>query len=162
MINVEIVRARKNLGHPETAALVRRAAGAVLEIERIEEPCRVEVLLTDDEGIRSINLETRGVDAPTDVLSFPLNELTAGAFEACDCERDLDTGEILLGDMVINIPRCEAQGEEYGHGYRREASYLAVHSMLHLLGYDHMDEGAEKAKMRAREDEVMSRLKIER
>ncbi len=161
-MSVTVTRERANLGHSETAGLVKKAVAAVLLAEGITEPCRVDVLLTDDKGIREINSEHRGVDAATDVLSFPMNELTPGRFEAESCEKDYDTGEIILGDMVIDIPRCEKQGEEYGHGYKREVSYLAVHSTLHLLGYDHMDEGPEKAQMRSREDEIMERLKIGR
>lgn len=162
MSTVTVTRDKPLLGHPETAALVKRAVLAALASEGIDAPCRVDVLLTDDEGIHAINLGQRGVDAPTDVLSFPLNELTPGAFDPEGCERDLDTGEIPLGDMVIDIPRCAAQGEEYGHGYRREVSYLAVHSTLHLLGYDHLDEGEEKALMRSREEAVMEKLRIPR
>ncbi len=162
MSTVTVTRDKPLLGHPETAALVKRAVLAALASERIDAPCRVDVLLTDDEGIHAINLEHRGVDAPTDVLSFPLNDLTPGAFDPEGCERDLDAGEVLLGDMVIDIPRCAAQGEEYGHGYRREVSYLAVHSTLHLLGYDHLDEGEEKALMRSREEAVMEKLRIPR
>ena len=159
---VTITRDKPGLGHTETAALVKRAVCAVLEAEGINDSCHVDVLLTDDEGIHAINLEHRGVDRPTDVLSFPLNELTPGDFDPEACEVDFDTDEILLGDMVICIPRCEVQGEEYGHGYKREVSYLAVHSTLHLLGYDHLDEGPEKARMRAREDAVMEKLEITR
>ncbi len=162
MSTVTVTRERPGLGHPETAALVKRAILAALASEGIGAPCRVDVMLTDDRGIHAINLEHRGVDAPTDVLSFPLNDLTPGAFDPETCETDLDAGEVLLGDMVIDIPRCEAQGEEYGHGYRREVSYLAVHSTLHLLGYDHLDEGEEKALMRSREEAVMERLGVPR
>ncbi len=162
MSTVTVTREKKNLGHPETAGLVKRAVLAVLEAEGIREACHVDVMLTDDEGIHAINLEHRGVDAATDVLSFPLNELTPGEFDPEGCEVDFDTDEILLGDMVLDIPRCEAQGVEYGHGYRREVSYLAVHSTLHLLGYDHLDEGAEKALMRSREEAVMTRLRTGR
>ncbi len=162
MTTVTIARDKPRLGRPETAALIKKAVAAALKAEGIGTPCHVDVLLTDDEGIHAINLEHRGVDAPTDVLSFPLNELTPGDFDPETCERDLDTGEILLGDMVIDIPRCERQGEEYGHGYRREVSYLAVHSTLHLLGYDHLDEGPEKARMRSREDAIMESLQITR
>ena len=115
----------------------------------------VSVLLTDDEGIRLINREYRDLDRPTDVLSFPMNDLTAGKFDPSMCERDPDTGEILLGDMVLSIPRCEEQGEEFGHGYDREVQYLTVHSVLHLLGYDHVDEGPMKKQMRAREKMIM-------
>ena len=160
MSTVTVTRDRPGLGRPETAALVKKAVLAALKAENIATPCRVDVLLTDDGGIHAINLEHRGVDAPTDVLSFPLNELTPGAFDPEGCETDYDTGEILLGDMVIDIPRCEAQGEEYGHGFKREVSYLAVHSTLHLLGYDHLDEGPQKAQMRGREKVIMEQLNI--
>lgn len=161
-MSVTVTRDKPGLGRPETAALVKRAVAAALKAEGIEAPCHVDVMLTDDEGIHAINLAHRGVDAPTDVLSFPLNELTPGELALEGCEVDYDTGEILLGDMVIDIPRCEAQGKEYGHGYRREVSYLAVHSTLHLLGYDHLDEGPEKARMRGREDEIMEKIGIDR
>ena len=95
------------------------------------------------------------MDRPTDVLSFPQNELIPGRFDAAGCERDMDSGAVLLGDMMISVPRCQAQGLEYGHGYRRELMYLTVHSVLHLLGYDHVDEGEMKAQMRAREKAIM-------
>ena len=158
MSTVSVTRDRPRLGRPETAGLIKKAVAAVLTAEGILDPCHVDVLLTDDEGIHAINLEHRGVDAPTDVLSFPMNELSPGKFDRGQCEVDFDTGEVMLGDMVVNIPRCEAQGEEYGHGYRHEVSYLAVHSTLHLLGYDHMDEGVEKALMRGREKAAMQLL----
>ena len=162
MTTVTVTRDKPNLGCPETAGLVKKAVAAVLRAEGIEPPCHVDVLLTDDGGIHAINLTHRGVDAPTDVLSFPLNELTPGAFDPEGCELDHDTGEILLGDMVISIPRCQAQAAEYGHGYRREVMYLAVHSTLHLLGYDHLDEGPQKARMRTREEAVMADLGVPR
>ena len=126
-----------------------------LDAEGVDVPCVISVMLTDDEGIRTVNREFRGVDRATDVLSFPLNELTPGHFDADVCERDLDTGSILLGDMMISIPRCKTQGEEFGHGYSREIQYLTVHSVLHLLGYDHVDEGEMKRQMRAREKRIM-------
>ncbi|MCD8344091.1 MAG: rRNA maturation RNase YbeY, partial [Oscillospiraceae bacterium] len=110
------------------------------------------------DGIHEINLAQRGVDAPTDVLSFPMNELTEGEFDPAECERDFDTGKLMLGDMVISLERCAAQGEEYGHGFEREVSYLTVHSVLHLLGYDHLDEGERKARMRSREKAIMDTL----
>ena len=80
---------------------------------------------------------------------------SSGRFDAALCERDLDTGAILLGDMMISLPRCEEQGIEFGHGFDREIQYLTVHSVLHLLGYDHVDEGPMKAQMRAREKEIL-------
>jgi probable rRNA maturation factor len=161
-VEISITRTRTGLGHPETAGLVKKAIQTTLEAEGIDVLCYVDVMLTDEDTIHEINLENRGVDRPTDVLSFPLNELKPGEFDEDECEIDMDTGGVLLGDMVISIPQCERQGEEYGHGYRREVCYLAVHSTLHLLGYDHMDEGEEKKLMRSREDAVMELLKITR
>ncbi|MBQ5568071.1 MAG: rRNA maturation RNase YbeY [Oscillospiraceae bacterium] len=159
---ISVTRTRRGLGRPETARLVKRAILTALSAEGVEDPCIVDVTLTDDETIHGINLSERGVDRPTDVLSFPLNELSPGQFDPEGCERDMDTGALFLGDMVISIPRCEEQGEEYGHGYKREVSYLAVHSTLHLLGYDHVDEGPMKAQMRSREDAIMDILNIKR
>lgn len=150
-----ISREVKNLGHNESAALIKKAVEMALRAEGIAAPCVISVVLTDDEGIRRVNAEFRGVDSPTDVLSFPMNELTPGSFDAQACERDMDTGALLLGDMMISVPRCAQQGEELGHGYGRELMYLTVHSVLHLLGYDHVDEGEMKRQMRAREKLIM-------
>ena len=125
---------------------IRRAVRAVLEEERVKEPCELSVLITDDEGIRTLNREFRDKDRATDVLSFPMGGT------------DPATGRLLLGDMVLNLDRARAQGEEFGHGADHEISYLTVHSVLHLLGYDHEDEGEEKRKMRAREKIIMKRL----
>ena len=152
---IYISREKKNLGHNEAAAYIKRAINMTLEAENISQPCLVSVMLTDDEGIHEINKEFRDVDRTTDVLSFPLNELVPGEFDPEICERDMDTGSVALGDMMISIPRCEAQGEEFGHGFKREIMYLAVHSTLHLLGYDHIDEGPMKSQMRAREKAIM-------
>jgi probable rRNA maturation factor len=152
---IDISREVKNLGHNNAAAFIKKAVNMALAAERIDEPCIISVVLTDDEGIHEINREFRGVDRATDVLSFPMNELIPGEFSAEDCERDMDTGAVLLGDMMISLPRCEAQGEEFGHGFEREIMYLTVHSVLHLLGYDHVDEGEMKRQMRAREKAIM-------
>ena len=152
---IYVSREKRGLGHPESIRLIRRAAAMALEAEGIGRPCLISVMLTDDEGIRAVNSAFRGVDRATDVLSFPLNELRPGDFDPEACERDPETGALLLGDMMISIPRCLAQGEEYGHGYARELMYLTVHSVLHLLGYDHVDEGAMKRQMRAREKLIM-------
>lgn len=159
---VSVTRTRPGLGHPETARLVKNAVAATLECEGVECDCEVDVTLTDDGTIHEINLAERNVDRPTDVLSFPQNELVPGEFDEDACVWDYENDAALLGDMVISIPRCEAQGEEYGHGYKREVSYLAVHSTLHLLGYDHVDEGEMKRQMRSREDAVMEKLGINR
>ena len=149
-----VSRERAGLGRRNAAALIKKAAAAALEAEGVESAI-ISVMLTDDEGIHRVNRDFRGVDRPTDVLSFPLNELTPGAFDPDDCETDPATGAVMLGDMMISLPRCEAQGEDFGHGFERELGYLTVHSVLHLLGYDHLDEGPMKRQMRAREKEIM-------
>ena len=153
--DIFVSRQKRGLGHPQAAALVKSAVRAALEAEGIPEGCVVNAALTDDEGIRVVNREFRGVDRATDVLSFPFNELVPGGFDAENCERDPESGKILLGDMMISLERCAAQCEEFGHGFDREIRYLCVHSALHLLGYDHVDEGAMKKQMRKREKEIM-------
>ena len=125
-------------------------------------PCEVDVLITDDEGIHQINLEQRGIDRPTDVLSFPMFNYRPGQPQADGADADPATGLTPLGDMVISLERARAQAEEYGHPLERELCYLAVHSVLHLLGYDHMDEGEEKAQMRAREEAILGKLGMTR
>ena len=152
---IEIIREKKNLGHSNAAALVKKAARRALDAEGVDVPCVISVMLTDEEGIRRFNREFRGVDSATDVLSFPQNELTPGEFDPDDCEIDPETGAVLLGDMLLCLDRCRQQGEEFGHGFEREIQYLTVHSVLHLLGYDHVDEGEMKRQMREREKIIM-------
>ena len=142
-------------------ALIRRAIRTALAEEGMDLPCEISVLLTDDAGIHRTNLEMRGVDRPTDVLSFPMFELTPGEHPD-ELDADPATGLIPLGDMVLSMERVAAQAKEFGHSRRRELCYLVVHSVLHLLGYDHLDEGEEKARMRRREDAVMAALGIAR
>lgn len=155
---IYVNRDRRGLGHPDAWRHIKAAVCAALDEEGVAERCEVSVLLTDDASIREINLEQRNIDRATDVLSFPQNELAPGAFDPAICERDPETGAIFLGDMVLSLERCQAQSEEYGHSFEREISYLTVHSVLHLLGYDHLDEGEQKKRMRAREDVIMARL----
>lgn len=158
MHDIQIYREKRNLGYPEAAKLIRRAAKAALKAQNVREDCVINIMLTDDAGIRAINREQRDTDAPTDVLSFPMNELSEGAFDPAACEYDYETEKLLLGDMVLNLERCAAQGIEYGHGFARELSYLTVHSVLHLLGYDHLDEGERKRRMREREKMIMEKI----
>ena len=144
------------------AGLLRETISAALAAEGVAVPCEVDVLLTDDEGIHQINLEQRGIDRPTDVLSFPMFNYAPGQPPADGADADPATGLTPLGDMVISLERARAQAEEYGHPVERELCYLAVHSVLHLLGYDHMDEGEEKAQMRAREEAILGKLGMTR
>ncbi|MCL6611356.1 MAG: rRNA maturation RNase YbeY [Peptococcaceae bacterium] len=133
---------------PELESLVERAALAVLDMEGCREGAEVSVLLTGDDYIRELNRQYRGVDAPTDVLSFAQHE----------GEQMPDPGgEDILGDVVISLQAAARQGEEYGHGLRRELAYLTAHGILHLLGYDHRDEES-RAVMREKEEAALARL----
>ena len=162
-MNHEILIETEVDGAEPYADLLRRVIPAALEAEGVGFPCEVDVLFTDDAGIHAITLEQRGVDAPTDVLSFPMFDLKPGTPPAPeDVEADPGAGLVPLGDMVISLERAQAQGEEFGHGTQREVAYLAVHSVLHLLGYDHLDEGPMKAQMRAREEAILEGLGIGR
>lgn len=143
-------------------ALLEQVITAALDAEQVKTPCEVDVLLTDDAGIHEINLEQRKIDRPTDVLSFPMFNYAPGNPPSDDTDADPATGLTPLGDMVISLERARAQAEEFGHLLERELSYLAVHSVLHLLGYDHMDEGPQKAQMRAREEAILGALGITR
>lgn len=141
------------------AANIRTCINAVLKAEGVPVKCEINVLVTDDAGIREINKTSRHIDSATDVLSFPMFELAPGELPADWTEyEDPDTGMVPLGDMCISLERAVAQAKEFGHTTRREVGYLTIHSMLHLLGYDHMDEGPQKRQMRAREEAIASEI----
>ena len=135
---------------------------AALEAEGVDLPCEINVLLTDDEGIHQVNLDMREVDRATDVLSFPMFELEPGVPPEGEEYLDPATELCPLGDMCISLERAEAQAKEFGHSLEREVCYLTVHSVLHLLGYDHLDEGTMKAQMRTREEAILGKLGITR
>ena len=138
---------------PIITAINRKCMEQTLNAEGIDADCEINVLITNDKGIHAINKASRDIDKPTDVLSFPMFQLEPGNPPA-DWEEYLDpeTGLCPLGDMCISLERAIAQSKEFGHSVRREVGYLTIHSMLHLLGYDHLDEGEMKAQMRAREE----------
>ncbi len=146
--------------------------GAKLLIRRVLRICyslfgpdinaAVEVSFCSDEQIRRVNNEKRGVDRPTDVLSFPMFDFHHGSAPAAPDLISPDTGRIMLGDLLLSLERAREQAEEYGHSVRREYAYLCVHGLLHLIGFDHVDEGEEKALMRNNEEQVMTRLGLER
>ena len=133
--------------------LIRRAIEETLAYEQYGNDVEVSVTLTDSEGIQDLNLRFRGIDAPTDVLSFPLFD-----FEGETDEPPVDEIQNMLGDIVLNLERTQAQAEEYGHSFEREAAFLTVHSMLHLLGYDHETGDEDEADMRARQRDIMERM----
>ena len=130
-----------------------------LSKELVSQSCEVNVLAANNEAIHAINLDMRQVDKPTDVLSFPMFDLTPGE-PPDESFADPETGLIPLGDMVISLEQAAAQAEEYGHSLEHELAYLTVHSVLHLLGYDHLDEGEQKRRMRQREKEIMEKIGI--
>ncbi len=144
---------------PLIASIIRKCIQAVLTAEQITAACELNVLVTGDMGIHAINKASRGIDKPTDVLSFPMFQLQAGVPPADWSEYiDPETGLCPLGDMAISLERAAAQAKEFGHSIRREVGYLTIHSMLHLLGYDHLDEGPQKAQMRAREEAIAAAI----
>lgn len=144
-----------SIQQPLVTHIIQKCVEATLREEGITVPCEINVLVTNDKGIRAINSASRQIDKATDVLSFPMFDLEAGN-PPDDWSEYLDpeSGMCPLGDMAISLQRAVAQAKEFGHSSRREIGYLTIHSMLHLLGYDHMDEGEEKARMRAREEAI--------
>lgn len=142
-------------------AFIRKVIRTALAAEGVDFPCEVDVLVTGDEEIRELNREARQVDKSTDVLSFPAFDLQPGELPGPE-DADPGTGLVPLGDMMISMEHVAAQAKEYGHSTRRELAYLVVHSALHLLGYDHMDEGPMKAQMREREEAILAELGITR
>ena len=141
------------------SSIIRKCIQETLRAEGISAKCEIKVLVTNDAGIHTINRESRNIDSPTDVLSFPMFQLEAGN-PPKDWETYLDPESNLcpLGDMCISLERATAQAKEFGHSVKREVGYLTIHSMLHLLGYDHLDEGPQKAQMRMREEAIAAAI----
>ena len=141
------------------SAIIKKCITETLAAERIGVPCEINVLVTNDAGIHIINKTSRDIDRPTDVLSFPMFQLEPGNPPADWVDyQDPATGLVPLGDMCISLERAKAQAQEFGHSVRREVGYLTIHSMLHLLGYDHLDEGPMKAQMRSREEAIAASI----
>ena len=156
---INIVFEQLSLQRFTVPAIIRKCIQATLDAERISVPCEINVLITDDKGIQIVNRETRELDKPTDVLSFPMFQLEPGNPPKDWMEyQDPDTGLVPLGDMCISLERAVAQAQEFGHSTRREVGYLTIHSMLHLLGYDHLDEGEMKKQMRGREEAIAASI----
>ena len=135
--------------------LVRRACTAVLITENFEFPAEVNVTFVDDAEIHKLNLEHRGIDKASDVLSFPLGE--NGVYDI-----NPENGAKMLGDIVISVDHAVKQAKLYEHSLQREIAFLTVHSMLHLLGYDHVNDGLEEMRMREKEEDVLNRLGVVR
>ncbi|MHB8128536.1 MAG: rRNA maturation RNase YbeY [Mobilitalea sp.] len=145
-------------------ALQKRVVEACLDYEECPYESEVSILLTDDDQIQQINQEFRNIDAPTDVLSFPSIEyITPGDFSKL--EENIsesfhpETGELLLGDIVISVDRAKIQANEYGHSIEREIAFLTAHSMFHLFGYDHIEE-VDRTRMEEKQNKVLEMLQI--
>ena len=135
--------------------LIRRCCNAVLQEEKFGSDAEVSARFVDGKTIRELNAQYRNVDKETDVLSFPLGE--NGEYD-----ENLDTGALLLGDIVINVARAMEQADMYNHSLQREIGFLTVHSMLHLLGYDHENGGLEQSRMRSKEETVLTKIGLKR
>ena len=155
-IKVNIENKQKAIKVPTgVRMLIRRCCHAVLELEQFDGSAEVDVSLVDNDQIHAINREQRNIDAPTDVLSFPLGE--NGVYD-----KNPATGAYMLGDIVLSMEKAQSQAAEYGHTLQREVGYLTVHSMLHLLGYDHVAGGLEAVRMREKEETVMRSVGLPR
>ena len=132
--------------------LLREAVKSTLEYEGFGNDVQISVTFVDDEGIRAINNSYRNIDKATDVLSFPLTDFEGGE------EPPTDEPEVALGDIVISLERARAQAAEFGHSFDREIAFLTVHSMLHLLGYDHVDSEEDDKEMRARQSAILEEM----
>lgn len=138
---------------------IKKTIYEALRIEGVDRPCEVSVLITDDRGIRKINAEFRGIDRATDVLSFPMQEfLQPGWDDPGSAASDPETGLIPLGEIILSAERIRRQAREYGHSAEREMDYLTVHSVLHLLGYDHVSRDEGKKEMRKKEKAIMREM----
>jgi probable rRNA maturation factor len=147
-------------------SIINEVVEKSLDLENCPYEVELNVILTDNEGIKEINQEYRGIDAPTDVLSFPLIDyVTPSDFshveEDADSYFNPETGELLLGDIIISVEKVLSQAEEYGHSPKRELAFLVAHSMMHLFGYDHMEE-EERLVMEKKQEYVLSELNINR
>lgn len=146
---------------------IREIIDYALKEEQVLIPYEVSLIFVDNKAIREINSDTRGIDRATDVLSFPMLDYDEKkVFKECYLEQefsiiDLNEGNLVLGDIVLSLERAKEQSEEFGHSFIREVCYLVTHSILHLLGYDHMEDD-DKVIMRAREEEILSKFNIER
>ncbi len=141
------------------ASIIKKSIVRTLQEEGVRVACEINVLVTNDKGIQAINRASRNVDKATDVLSFPMFDLTPGKLpEDWSDYLDPDSQLCPLGDMAISVERAAAQAKEFGHSLQREIGYLTIHSMLHLLGYDHLDEGEQKKQMRLREEQIAAKI----
>lgn len=159
MLNVEILNEQNEAISDEVTALLEKCLQAAALAEEVSG--EVVVTLVDDEQIHQLNRDYRGVDRPTDVLSFAMNEEGEGEMEIFVDEEEFDQFPNMLGDIIISIPRVHAQAEEYGHSFEREIGFLVVHGFLHLIGYDHGTPEEEK-EMFGKQEDILSKIGLTR
>lgn len=140
---------------------IQAVCEAVMQMEECDFDAEISVTLVDNDEIQKINNEQRGLNKPTDVLSFPMLEFDENG-DAADAEFEMDEELVMLGDIVISMERAREQSEEFGHSFKREIAFLTAHSMLHLLGYDHVDDAEGEKIMCEKQERVLSGLGITR
>ena len=155
MVLINFTNRQRKVKLPQNVkTLLTSAVKASLEVEGVSEPAEVNITFFSDEGIKNINRDFRNINKSTDVLSFPLGE--NGVYDV-----NPENGRILLGDVIISVEHALMQAETFGHSFEREMAYLTVHSIFHLLGYDHIDEAEEKRIMREREEAALSAIGLQ-
>ena len=155
MLKINFSNSQRKVKLPtNTKKLLTSAAEAVLKIEDFFEPAEINITFVSDSRIRKINKAFRDIDRSTDVLSFPMGE--DGIYDV-----NPENGCLILGDVIISVEHAVAQSKEFGHGFDREMAYLTVHSVLHLLGYDHIDEGEQKRLMRLKEESALALIGLQ-
>ncbi|WP_139490480.1 rRNA maturation RNase YbeY [Brevibacillus sp. CHY01] len=159
MLTIEILNEQNEAISDEALALIETSLQAAAEAENVKG--EVVVTLVDNERIHELNRDYRGVDRPTDVLSFAMNEAGEGEMEIFVAEEDFDEFPNMLGDIIISIPKCKEQAEEYGHSFERELGFLTVHGFLHLIGYDHGTAEEEK-EMFGLQEEILQKIGLTR
>ena len=162
-MTVEINYEAEEKLHIPYRKIITKAVEVCIEAEKCPYEAEVSVTIVDGPAIRELNRDYRGIDKETDVLSFPMFQFRPGELpEDLSEYLDPETGLLPLGDMAISYEKAKAQASEFGHSVKRELGYLTIHSILHLLGYDHVDEGPMKQQMRAREEAICAAIDLER
>ena len=156
MINIDFLNNQEEFDTKPFEDIVLKVAEETFRVHNIDKDAEISVVFTDDEEIKEINNNFRNIDSSTDVLSFPQYE-----FEEEGDISHITDGVLILGDVIISLEHAKAQSVEFNHSLNREVGYLTAHSMLHLLGYDHLEDD-EKARMRAKEEQIMTNIKLTR
>lgn len=160
MIIIENEQDKVSIGE-DINKLIEDVIRLCMEAEKLEQDYEVSVIIVDDEEIRAINKEHRDIDKATDVLSFPMVEFVNGELISDEGDYDMDSEELMLGDIIISAETAGRQAEEYGHSFEREMAFLTAHSCFHLLGYDHMEETEEKVMM-GKQESILVKMGLTR